>query len=195
MKLTVIYKKINEQNNLTPGKIWIKPTKNFNKNGFGFYGSTFNYKDIFNEITQKNKSANDSNNRFYWDKMHKCWWTASERSKEMAKNMFKYRLKKDWQGDQLNFTYNKFAFDVKNNAASPTLDKELENLRKIWTKTNDIYATEISTLEANKAMNCPSCGVKINEKSMIGKYDSENDLTHWLYTCPNCQSKLKIFND
>jgi DNA-directed RNA polymerase subunit RPC12/RpoP len=193
MKLTDIYKKLQEQNEVT-GKIWIKDIKNFNKSGFGFFGSTFNYKDIFNDITKKHLNGN-KDDRFYWDKTHKCWWTASDTSRDEAKKLFSDKLGGHWNQNNFEFKYNKNEFDIKNNAASPTLNKELENLRALWSKTTAGYATDISDLQANKAYACPGCGVPIVKNQMKSMRDGEGEVTHWKYDCHNCHTKLTLFND
>lgn len=45
----------------------------------------YDYRDVFNRITQRYKSARDAKKRFYWNKDYKFWYTESRESMEEAR--------------------------------------------------------------------------------------------------------------
>jgi len=70
-----------------------------------------------------------------------------------------------------------------------------------WTVCdNSSYATEASTLDANKEKyrrdTCPHCGGQYKRENLIKtQRDDEQEIQFWEFKCPHCQSTLTVFND
>lgn len=62
-----------------------------------------------------------------------------------------------------------------------------------WTKTKDGYVSEISTLDANRAMVCPVCNYPITLGLPIR--DKSSEIIKWTHKCRSCKSFMQIFND
>lgn len=194
---------LGEQVDLTKGKIWYKKTPSWKGGsskapwGWGFYGHTFFLKDIFNKITTDNNSAVNAKNRFYWNKDFKCWWTVSDKSMESAKKFIAERTRANWNGSAIDFMYKPNTTNLQ--VVSPTINKELENLKQIWGQphTDKSYNQEASTLDANNAWDCPVCGTAINKRNLETQYSKppDSEITHWFYKCAKCFTKLTIWND
>lgn len=63
----------------------------------------------------------------------------------------------------------------------------------MWTKTDNGYVSEISTLEANGAMVCPKCKYSITLGQPIREKDGE--IIKWNHRCRSCGTQMTIFND
>lgn len=184
--------------------IWTKKIKYHDNWGTGFFGSTFDLKDIFNQITKENLSSVNAKKRFYWNNAAKCWWTLNNDSVDRAKKLIALRLNSQWFDNRINFKakdISKTEPIVKKGDLKMPLE-QLEHIRKCWyVSKEDLekkrFSQEISTIDANKAWYCPNCGEFINRSALTPIRDNtpDNEVTHWTYTCKNCDSKLTIWND
>ena len=85
----------------------------------------------------------------------------------------------------------------------PKVQNEMSERKKIsqfvWTKSDNSYMTESSTLDANKEKLprnvCPHCEGYYQKKNLVKVNKIDNEITHWEFKCPNCQTILVIFND
>ena len=89
---------------------------------------------------------------------------------------------------------------------NPKAQKAMSERQKlaqfVWTKSDDSYVTEASDLSANQEKLprnvCPNCDGYYQKKDLVKIHrtnDADNELTHWEFKCPNCQTTLIIFND
>jgi len=69
----------------------------------------------------------------------------------------------------------------------------VKDTSKLWTKTDNGYVSEMSTLEGNGAMYCPICqtfftlGLPLRDKS--------GEILKWTIRCRDCKTYMHIFND
>lgn len=164
------------------GKIWVNKIQG----GYGFFGSTFEFKDIFKQKGFKLIQV----------KTYKGWHTKDEAAKDAMKKIIAdkthvaWKVSTDRKSIYIDFT--------KSGAPKPqtgNFEKELENLRKIWNKHEDGWSIDMSDMRGNKAADCPKCGTGLNLNSFRAQKDREGEVTHSLGNCSNCKTQLTIWND
>ena len=203
-------KNLIEQQNMT--SIWIKKIKEFPGSmtyAFGFFGSTYNFIDVFRQISKDNIAYKDSKHRFYWNQRLKCWFTKSMKSVERAKNEIELITQSRWTGNSIRFTktgvanqsiINQKKYHYKNE--TNLSDIERSNIREFWgepTIKNGIkhYSEEMSSMNDMSLMICPNCFTKLSSENKKNFYtnDVDNEFTHTQYTCTKCNSKITLWND
>lgn len=195
-KILEFIKQIQEQQSSLTGKIWIKKVTVFDENslkwpGWAFVGNTFEYKDCFKELNTTQPFAKGTA-KFHFNKHYKAWVTTHSSMYALAVDLLKKKTGGTWKGNLL--TFKKGPKIAKPDSALS--EKEIQHIRSIWgDKHQDFYSQEASTIDANKAWYCPSCGTPIDHKKVVPHKDFEGEITHETYRCPKCSSKMKIFND
>lgn len=65
----------------------------------------------------------------------------------------------------------------------------------IWTKMDNVYTAEESTLIGNQKFGCPKCGEDYrNINNVEVQRSEEGEIQIWIRTC-SCGAELHIFND